>query len=208
MTNEIKKEFIEKQCECEKNPEKWAKYLNAEYSYVLKVDEYYLPIEKERTKKSFCFGHGQNGISTEEEAKGAFESARNARINENYFLNENLQGINEKLLNLKYFLLEDEEEKEKYYNKHHNELNYSIKFENVYLSKNYAHKVSYLFATEYDIKNKPWFYKNLIRKLTKKEISEIVETLEKEKKDFQKRLNTYLKRYGLSKIHSWTYLVD
>ena len=208
MTNEIKKEFIAKQCECEKNPEKWAKYLNAEYSYVLKIDEYYLPIEKERTKKSFCFGHGQNGISTEEEAKGAFESARNARTNENYFLNENLQGINEKLVNLKYFLLEDEEEKEKYYNKHHNELNYSIKFENVYLSKNHAHEVSYICATEYDIKNKPWFYKNLIRKLTKKEISEIVEILEKEKKDFQKRLNTYLKRYGLSKIHSWTYLVD
>ena len=31
---------------------------------------------------------------------------------------------------------------------------------------------------------------------------------EEVKKAFIKRLNTYLKKYGLSKLHTWTYLVD
>ena len=43
---------------------------------------------------------------------------------------------------------------------------------------------------------------------TIEDIKLILETLEAEKAKFLKRLNTYLKRYGLSKIHSWTYLVD
>ena len=29
-----------------------------------------------------------------------------------------------------------------------------------------------------------------------------------QKENFEKRLHTYLKRYGLSKLHTWTYLVD
>lgn len=36
----------------------------------------------------------------------------------------------------------------------------------------------------------------------------IIEGLELEKASFIKRLNTYLKRYGLSKVRTWSYLVD
>lgn len=205
---EVKNEFIQKECEKERNPEKWAKFLNKHYSYVAKIDNYYLAIEKEEIKKSFCFGHGQNGKTTTEETHNACDMAQHARTSERYFLNENLQGINQKILNLKYFLLESEEEKEEYYKNHRNDLNYSIQFEKVYLQKTYTNKADFNSLSASDFERCSWLKNNIIRELTKDEIKKIVEMLEKEKLDFTKRLNTYLKRYGLSKIKSWTYLVD
>jgi hypothetical protein len=44
--------------------------------------------------------------------------------------------------------------------------------------------------------------------LTQDEINRIIEGFQEVKKAFTKRLNTYLKRYGLTKVHSWTYLSD
>ena len=40
------------------------------------------------------------------------------------------------------------------------------------------------------------------------DIQAIIDGLEVVKKQFEKRLNTYLKRYGLSKLNVWTYLRD
>ena len=44
--------------------------------------------------------------------------------------------------------------------------------------------------------------------LTDAEKNAILYGVEVVKEQFKKRLNTYLKRYGLTKIHSWTYLSD
>ena len=44
--------------------------------------------------------------------------------------------------------------------------------------------------------------------LTETEIQNIVAGYEEVKVAFTKRLNTYLKRYGLSKLNTWTYLRD
>ena len=54
------------------------------------------------------------------------------------------------------------------------------------------------------------FFWNLkdIKQLDNDDIALIVAGLEEVKKSFIKRLNTYLKKYGLSKINAWTYLVD
>ena len=53
-----------------------------------------------------------------------------------------------------------------------------------------------------------YFAKTKIRDLTPKDKEQILASLEIEKAKFTKRLNTYLKKYGLSKINTWTYLVD
>lgn len=54
----------------------------------------------------------------------------------------------------------------------------------------------------YDLKSKP------NRKMTDEEQSRFKEFCEDEVAKFEKRLDTYLKRYGLSKCHFWTYWAD
>ena len=47
-----------------------------------------------------------------------------------------------------------------------------------------------------------------LRKATTEELEKILVFYEKAKARLIKRLNTYLKKYGLEKLHVWTYLVD
>jgi hypothetical protein len=44
--------------------------------------------------------------------------------------------------------------------------------------------------------------------MTSEQRAEIIKALEWSRGEFEKRLNTYLKRYGTSKIHTWTYWAD
>ena len=48
----------------------------------------------------------------------------------------------------------------------------------------------------------------VIREATKEDLLLIIEVYKQQIQNFKKRLNTYLKRYGLSKLTTWTYLVD
>ena len=48
----------------------------------------------------------------------------------------------------------------------------------------------------------------IIREATKEDLLLIIEVYKQQIENFKKRLNTYLKRYGLSKLRTWTYLVD
>ena len=47
-----------------------------------------------------------------------------------------------------------------------------------------------------------------MHKLTEDECELLYYTARAEQEKFEKRLNTYLKRYGLSKCHYWTYWLD
>ena len=40
------------------------------------------------------------------------------------------------------------------------------------------------------------------------DLKNILSVYEHEKAKFEKRLNTYLKKYGLSKLKTWSYLID
>ena len=44
--------------------------------------------------------------------------------------------------------------------------------------------------------------------LTPEEIERVKAGYQEVRQQFVKRLNTYLKKYGLSKLHTWTYLSD
>ena len=196
--NNYKQEFIETL------PEKDKKYYSKEYSYVLKIDnKYYLPIEKSRLKKDFCFGYGQNGISTDEEYEIARDNANYADTSEKYFIEKNLEEINRRIAQLKYFFMDfgkDWQAESEYRYK------YNIDFtDKVYLLDTYNHKyIQYMILDD----EKKQYYQLIIREATKEEIQAILVALEEEKKDFTKRLNTYLKKYGTSKVRTWTYLRD
>lgn len=167
------------------NDKRMNDYVVKTTSEVIETSAGYLEFEKPDIKTRFCFGHGQYGITTTEETNSACNMAAHARTSEQYFIDENLEDINDKIKRIK-------------------------EADKVYLIQKY-------YKTEKirDIRTDDYFryYPEEMQRLnaqeaTVEDIKLILETLEAEKAKFLKRLNTYLKRYGLSKIHSWTYLVD
>ena len=58
--------------------------------------------------------------------------------------------------------------------------------------------------------NQPYRWERLndVKKLTREEIYSLIKGYEEVRQMFTKRLKTYLKKYGLSKLNVWTYLRD
>ena len=186
MTKEAIQEYLNEVNEkLWNNDKKMQDYIKKECSDVYKTSGGQLILfEKPRIKKDFCFGHGQNGISTDEETNAAFESAQYARTNEGYFLKENLEWFDEWMEML---------------NGH----------ETLYLvPQHYKPTRVACIRSEYYFRRYEWERDKIIEELSAYDIEELKKVVLSEKEKFVKRLNTYLKRYGLSKIHSWTYLVD
>jgi len=141
-------------------------------------------IDKPSVKKDFCYGYGYCGISTEEDENRASRMARKAESDTNYFIDKNMEPLNrwtDQLTNGRY---------------------------KVYIRPHYTGQTEDCKLVCYELVD-PWEAapKNS-RELSQEEIDNIVNGYEEVKKAFMKRLNTYLKRYGLTKVHSWTYLSD
>lgn len=60
---------------------------------------------------------------------------------------------------------------------------------------------------EWDIKNHPSWYGD-VELMSDADRKVIIAGLKIERDKFEKRLNAYLKRYGVSKLHTWTYWAD
>jgi len=153
---------------------------------VYPVRGYLADIDKPRIETSFCFGYGFCGVSSLEDMQDASRMADHARKNESYFIAENLKNIN----------------------------GYIEALGNSNLSA-YMTGSNGLVGLHFC---KPWETGDQKRwaenggytyiELTEAERKEIAGYYGIEKDRFSKRLNTYLKRYGLSKVNSWSYLVD
>lgn len=145
-----------------------------------------IKFEKPTIKKRFCFGHGQNGVTTQEETETAINQAEYARTNEQYFLNKNLEDINRKIKTYseaeKLFILPQYRQ-------------YDI--------KNIGLVVTADYFRHYD-----WQAQEIMEELSEADKQELLRICESEKAKFIKRLQTYLKKYGLSKVQTWSYLVD
>ena len=61
---------------------------------------------------------------------------------------------------------------------------------------------------QYEYGESPRYKEFINGELSKSDIQKILNILAEELQKFVKRLNTYLKRYGLSKVHSWSYWRD
>lgn len=62
---------------------------------------------------------------------------------------------------------------------------------------------------EYDVRNEPYRYKpGTYEKMTEADRLTILAGMRRERDKFERRLQSYLKRYGVSKIHTWTYWAD
>lgn len=167
------------------------------YEYALKFDNNFLCFDKPRIKTSFCFGYGQNGISTEEDYERASEQEKNMETNQQTFINANLEDLKESIERIETFISQWIDKKEKFF---------SSRYNKIFICKNSFDHLAYLaWSWDYDnIRNKD----DIIKEATKEDLLLIIEVYKQQIENFKKRLNTYLKRYGLSKLTTWTYLVD
>lgn len=151
---------------------------------IAKIKDGYLIVDKPRIKTSFCFGFGWNGISSLEEDEIANDLANQARTDEDYFLEQNLQEINNKVEMLQGSLELD-----------------CDSYDRVVLIKN---------GLQYSIvqrKHAEYWGEEYISPFSW-EIEEILSLYLSVRETFKRRLSTYLKKYGLTKINSRTYLRD
>lgn len=176
-------------------------------SYIFKCKNNYYIFKKPTIKTNFCFGHGYNGMSTEEQEKSARNNKYIANTNESYFLKENLKCLLQNLKYLKKFKKEIKKDGKnaKIINDYYNCIIYSFfPLEWYKINENDERQIMFLRSNSYNFNTKDDFKTNiditLINKTIKAEIIQL--------KMFKKRLYTYLKKYGLAKLHTWTYLVD
>ena len=155
-------------------------YLKNLYSVVEIDDKYYWGIEKPSIKTSFCFGYGFCGVSTDEDEKRASDMAMKANTDKQYFIDKNMA----KMEDLKKSV---EKAKTFCFNGDDGEL----------------FLIDEMYCQKYPFDTPP-----IYRDITPEEKKILLKMVEAATERFRKRLNVYLKRYGLSKINSWSYLSD
>lgn len=153
-----------------------------------------LKFEKPSIETHFCYGYSLSNIDSES-YDTANKNAENATKDVINFINENIAQSGLQAL----------------YNK-------LKKADTVYYSNcnnNGIVSVGSLFDQNdecrfrYDYGENSEYYKRYITgKLSKNDVQKIIAKVAEELQKFVKRLNTYLKRYGLSKVHSWSYWRD
>lgn len=206
--NNDKKEFLEIVWKEDNTSEKMKKFdANEYYAYVKKLSTGgFFTIEKPRIKKNFCFGYGYCGTTSIEEMDNAGKQAEIARTSNKFFIKENLKGLEQAIKTLEYHLIIPWEESEKFYNDNKEYIRYKDKVSTAYLVNYYKYPrqiLEYLNLAELNIDKKVF-----IKEATLQDLQEILDLYKQVKQDFIKRLDTYLKKYGLKHIHSWSYLVD
>lgn len=142
--------------------------------------------DKPNIETSFCFGESDCGQGLE--LKEAEDMAEHARTSTEYFIEKNLAELKE----YRDTLTGDEA---------------------LYWLESYTGRDIVNIHTRRAINR--WYcsspnYDEIInnQELTANDRKKLLTVIDQEIAKFTKRLNTYLKRYGLSKIHSWTYWID
>ena len=160
------------------NSKKMQDYACKKISDCYETEKGYL-IEFEKPSISTSFCFGYDDWS---DGSDAMDAAENARKNENYFIKENLKSI-EKLIE-------------------------NLKEQKIFVKKSFDDA----------LKMKGLVFENYLKiyeserlgceELSGADVQGLIEMAENEKSKFEKRLKTYLKRYGTSKLNIWTYLRD
>jgi DNA-binding protein H-NS len=143
----------------------------------------YFCFEKPSIETHFCFGYGQNGISTEEDYNDAVKAKINASTKE-YFFKENMRKFQD--------------------------LENMLKYDGKVYSMELYNSKSKLRGLKTDEEERRFgkMYGTIISEITPIDRLNLKIELSNQKKKFEKRLETYWKKYGSSKFKTWTYLVD
>lgn len=180
------------------NDEKMVDHCTKSTAFIIAHNGALFGIEKPKIETRFCFGYGLYGSSSIEEEEEAEATAEAARKSEEYFISRNLEPINQWIDNL-------------------------IKIrEDMRLNWADGSHPRYMIATGAQYYGQPedckLHYYSVVDTFGGRINGEICEDItlidklitgyEQVKQDFTKRLKTYLKRHGTSKIKTWSYLRD
>lgn len=181
----LENSYIEKYGDDE-NSRKYVKWLKNTYldSLTELTTGEIVEIEKPEIKTTFCFGYGFCGRSSDEEQAEAGEMVMTARKSEKFFISENLKQIDVKIKEA-----EDETR-------------------NGYLLGTGILDGFYTICFMPEYKHSMYYGDKPHKVISADDRAGYIVALKKCKERFEKRLQTYLKRYGLSKIESWSYLCD
>ena len=163
-----------------------------------------IPVDKESIKKDFCFG--ESGYDYDD----AQRMAHHARTSEDYFREKNMAHFNEWLKDLREAINGGHEYKLVIYNKA-----YSGQPDECRLAcANWVRLTEVIDAcggSVYldELEGKAIKYRGQdCRIATKEELELIFKAYEEATKKHERNVNAYLKRFGTSKVHSWTYWRD
>ena len=173
----------------------WVDYYLKRTSHIAMLDGHLVAFEKPEIETRFCFGYsdcgqGQSYAECQEEHRN---------FGATQFLRENLSSFDD---TLDYFKPENEQSDK--YHWHGRSLYLLQQWKNANIFK--AH-----FLPDYEVQNQPWRWVNgdmQIVKASAEAVEQYHQALIEERQKFEKRLNSYLKRYGTSKLHTWTYWMD
>lgn len=178
--------------------EKMVNFCMRETAYIIEHDNGLFEIEKPKIKTRFCFGAGYNGMTSAKDWDRANKMTNVASSDEKYFISENLKEINHWIETL----TKIREEMGHNWAKN-NFPQFMIETGAHYHKQPADCKLRYFSVTDTlrdkrqgDLCNNVDF------------ITDLITGYEEVKRQFEKRLMAYLKRYGLSKIYSWSYISD
>ena len=196
---QLKAEYLEelKNNSTRRNDPKMIDYCIKNAAYIVELEGGGLfEIEKPRIETNFCFWYRTD--HTGEDYQRAQDAEDYARSNEKYFISENMEKINGRL--------EDLDSLEKYgetdrggrmflsWKRHGDKSECKITWFEFLGARN----IQYIKPEEMAEK----------KEISKEDIKRLRAEYEQVKLQFQKRLSTYLKRYWLTKLNTWTYWAD
>ena len=187
---ELKAKYLEiVQKEVYRNDPKMIDYLNKEISQVIELSNGDLvALEKPRIEKHFCFGYSDSRYDTEDFDR-ANEMARYASESREYFKNENLKQFKTDIERLEKGELYT---RVYYYNSPKDSKIKHIAFcSDIYYNWNLSEEQ----RKEYT-------------KITGDDLEIVKTAYLEEMAKFEKRLDSYLKRYGMEHIKTWSYWRD
>lgn len=148
-----------------------------------------IAINKPSIETNFCFGYHDSRYDTEDFDR-ANDMARHARTNEDYFRSENLKRLDGIIKDLR-------------------TANGNVAIRTAYIGAPADSKIKYYSIL--DNFNLIKFRDGLLPEFSmidSDDVDKIITAYEDVRSRFVKRLDTYLKRYGLSKVRSWSYWLD
>lgn len=142
-----------------------------------------IDLDKPKISTDFCFGYGMYLQASEEESNYANKLATKILNDEKFFINENLKELETYLKILR--------------------SNRPICIVKKYSESDFIYSwTDGIWAGDENRLGKDIYY------LQDKDREKLIEGYEKVIADFKKRLNTYIKKFGLTKVNSWSYLRD
>ena len=170
-----------------KGDQKMVSFCLKEAGYIVELENGdIVVIEKPRIETRFCFGYSDSRYDTEDYDRANAMADRAAKDQE-YFLKENLSDIDRTIAQM-----EGTES-------HSFEWRLRVKYTSSPKDSKLKSLDAYRWSDEY-AKQFP--------EISAGDLQRVIEGYKVVRADFEKRLNTYLKRYGMSKVKTWSYWQD